>query len=83
MRDLGNNAAGPCRVDSLDRLIELGDTETLDDLFLLFGVADHAPIILDLDLSALCSFCFLCHDLIVQSYAFWRDLPNQESRPKA
>lgn len=83
MRDLRYDAARRRRIDPFDRLVELGDTEALDDRLLLFRVADHAPVILDLDLYALCVFCFLCHDLIVQSYAFRRDLPNKESRLKA
>lgn len=62
MRYLCDNAASRRRVDPLDRLVELGDTETLDDSLLLFRVADHAPVILDLDLAVAVCFYFLCHN---------------------
>ncbi len=52
MRNLSHDATRRRRVLPFDGLVELGDTETFDDLFLLFGIADHAPVILDLDLSA-------------------------------
>ena len=68
MRDLSDDAARRRRIDPFDRLVELGDTETLDDRLLLFRVADHAPVILDLDLSALFDFCFLCHFFSFQSF---------------
>jgi hypothetical protein len=63
MRDLRYDAARRGCVDPFDRLIELGDTEALDDRLLLFRVADHAPVILDLDLAAAVCFYFLCHDI--------------------
>ena len=69
MRDLGDDAARRRRIDPLDRLVELGDTQALNDRLLFFRIADHAPVILDLDLAASFCFYFLCHD-IVQSYAF-------------
>ena len=62
MRDLRDNAAGRSRIGPGDRLIELGDPEALNDLFLLFRVADHAPVILDLDHAALFDFLFLNHN---------------------
>ena len=62
MRDLCHDAARRGRVDPFDRLIELGDTEALDDRLLFFRVADHAPVILDLDLAAAVCFYFLCHN---------------------
>lgn len=52
MRYLSHDATRRRRVLSFDGLVELGDAETFDDLFLLFGITDHAPIILDPDLSA-------------------------------
>ena len=61
MRDLCHDAARRRRIDPFDRLVERGDTEALDDRLLLFRVADHAPVILDLDLAAAVCFCFLCH----------------------
>ena len=53
MRYLSHDAARRRGVLPFDGLVKLGDAETFDDLFLLFGIADHAPVILDLDLSAL------------------------------
>ena len=67
VRHLGNNAAGRCRIGAFDRLIELCYPKALYDLLLLFGVADHTPIILDFDLSAFGGFCFLCHNSNFQS----------------
>ena len=67
MRDLRYDAARRRRIDPFDRLVELGDTEALDDRLLLFRVADHAPVILDLDLPAFFIFCFLCHDIRLES----------------
>jgi len=61
MRDLGNDAAGSRRIDTFDRLVEFGNSQALNDLLLLFGIADHAPVILDLDRAAVFCFCFLCH----------------------
>ena len=65
MRNLRHNAARCARIWPRNRLIELGDTEALDDLFLFCSVTDHAPVILDLDLAALFDFYFLCHDLSI------------------
>lgn len=62
MRYLSNDPASRSGIRSGDRLVQLRDPEALDDLFLIFGVTDHAPVVLDLDLT--CCFCFLCHDLI-------------------
>jgi hypothetical protein len=62
MRNLCHNAARCARIGPRDRLVELGDTEALDDQFLFCRVTDHAPIILDLDLAALFDFFFLCHN---------------------
>ena len=62
MRHLLNNAARCWRIRTSDRLVQLCDAETLDDILLLLRVPDHAPVILDLDLSAFGCFCFLCHD---------------------
>ena len=61
MRHFINNTACRRRIGPRDRLIQLCDAETLDDLFLLFRVSDHAPVILDFDLSVRGCFCFLCH----------------------
>ena len=61
MRDLCHDATRRRRIDPFDRLVELGYTEALDDRLLLFRVADHAPVILDLDLAAAVCFYFLCH----------------------
>ena len=61
MRNLSNDAARRGSIDPFDRLVKLGNTETLDDRLLLFRVADHAPVILDLDLAAAVCFYFLCH----------------------
>ena len=63
MRYLRNDAARRGRINSFDRLIELGNTEALDNRLLFFRVADHAPVILDLDLAAAVVFFFLFHDL--------------------
>ena len=61
MRDLSDHAARCGIVFAHDRLVELSDTETLYDLLLVFGIADHAPVILDLDRTAFCVFSFLRH----------------------
>ena len=53
VRNLSHDTTRRRSILPLDGLVELGDPETFDDLFLLFGIADHAPVILDLDLSAL------------------------------
>ena len=52
MRDLRDNAACRRRIRTDNRLVELCDAQALDDLFLFLRVADHAPVILDLDLPA-------------------------------
>ena len=51
MRNLSDDTTRRRRILPFDGLVELRDPKTFDDLFLLFGIADHAPVILDLDLS--------------------------------
>ena len=49
-----------------NRLIELCNAKALDDQLLFLCVADHAPVILDLDLVARLFFCFLWHDFNIE-----------------
>jgi len=63
MGHLGNNAACRRRIGASNYLVHLSDAKALNDLFLLFRIADHAPVVLDLDLSAIAFFSFLCHFL--------------------
>lgn len=62
MRDLCDDTAGSGRIRTRYRLIQLGDSQALNDLFLFLGIADHTPVILDLDLAARVLFFFLCHN---------------------
>lgn len=66
MRDFRDNSSRSRRVGPRDRLVKLGNAKALNDLLLLLGVTDHAPVILDLDLAACVRFCFLCHDLCLE-----------------
>ena len=61
MRNLRNNAAHSRRVGPRNRLIQLGDAKTSNDIFLLFRVSDRASIILDRNRSTVFLLCFLCH----------------------
>ena len=65
MWNFSDNTTCRCRILMNDDLVELCDSQCLDDLFLFFSVPDHAPVVLNLDLSVLC-FCFLCHFSILK-----------------
>ena len=77
MRNLINDAAHRRRVLTRYRLVELGNAKAPDDVFLLFGIADRASVILDRDISAARIFCFLCHDL----YNYEFQIINYERQP--
>mgnify|MGYP006952659658 CR=1 FL=1 len=40
MRNLGDDAAHRGRVGALDRLVELGNAQAFDHIFLFFGITD-------------------------------------------
>jgi len=52
MRYLRNYSAHRRCIRPLNRLVEFGHAQALDNLFLLGGITDHTAVILDLDLSA-------------------------------
>lgn len=80
MRNFIYNAAHRRRVAAFDRLIQLGYSQAPDDRLLFFRIPDRASVILNLDRSAVCCFCFLYHDLYGKSNAFQREALMQEPR---
>lgn len=70
VRNFGDNAAGCRVVRSLHNLVELGNSQTSDNFFLILRVADSAFVILNPDCVAFVVFRFLSHNFLVLYLGF-------------